>query len=122
MIKHSPGGQKISFNSKYLLPDVAILDPELTTSMPRGLTAATGIDALTHAIESFSSLEHSPAADALSYYCVSAIFENLPKAFEDGTDLDARGYMLVAANLAGTALSTTMSIGACHAMAHAAGA
>lgn len=121
VIKHSSGGQKISFNSKYLLPDVAILDPELTTSMPRGLTAATGIDALTHAIESFSSLEHSPAADALSYYCVSTIFENLPKAFEDGTDMDARGYMLVAANLAGTALSTTMSIGACHAMAHAAG-
>jgi len=121
VIKHSPGGQKISFNSKYLLPDVAVLDPGLTASMPPGLTAATGIDALTHAIESYSSLEHSPAADALSYYCVSAILEYLPKAFEDGGDMEARGFMLVAANLAGTALSTTMSIGACHAMAHAAG-
>lgn len=121
VIKHSPGGQKITFNSKYLLPDVAILDPELTLSMPPALTAATGIDALTHAIESFSSLEHSAPSDALSYYCVGTVFKNLKRAVEDGEDLDARGYMLIAANLAGTALSTTLSIGACHAMAHAAG-
>lgn len=121
VIKNTPTGQKITFNSKYLLPDVAVLDPAMTTSMPPGLTAATGVDAFTHAIESFSSLEHSPAADAFGYYSVGAIFQNLPRAFEDGGDLEARGYMLVAANLSGTALSTTMSIGACHAMAHAAG-
>ncbi len=121
VIKHTPGGQKVSFNSKYLLPSVAMLDPSLTESMPRGLTAATGIDALTHAVESFSSLEHSPPADAFSYYCVQSIMENLPLAFEDGSDLEARGHMLIAANLAGMALSTTLSIGACHAMAHAAG-
>ena len=121
VIKNIPTGQKITFNSKYLLPDVAVLDPAMTTSMPPGLTAATGVDAFTHAIESFSSLEHSPAADAFCYYSVGAIFQNLPRAFEDGGDLEARGYMLVAANLSGTALSTTMSIGACHAMAHAAG-
>jgi alcohol dehydrogenase class IV len=121
VIKYEEGGQKISFNSKYLLPDVAILDPLLTVSMPPGLTAATGIDALTHAIESYSSLEHSPPSDAFSYYAVRLVIENLPKAYEDGEDLDARGYMLSAANLGGTALSTTLSIGACHAMAHATG-
>ncbi|MBU1671537.1 MAG: iron-containing alcohol dehydrogenase [Actinobacteria bacterium] len=121
VIKHTPAGQKVTFNSKYLLPDVAMLDPGLTESMPPGLTAATGIDALTHAVESFSSMEHSPPSDAFSYYCVRSIMENLPIAVEDGSDLEARGNMLVAANLAGMALSTTLSIGACHAMAHAAG-
>jgi alcohol dehydrogenase class IV len=121
VIKNTPTGQKISFNSKYLLPDVAVLDPHLTISMPPHLTAATGIDALTHGVESFTSLEHSPPADAFSYYAVQTIFENLPAALENGNDLEARGYMLIAANLAGTALSTIMSIGACHAMAHAAG-
>jgi alcohol dehydrogenase class IV len=121
IIKNSPSGQKVTFNSKYLLPDVAVLDPDLTLSLPPGLTAATGIDALTHAIESFSSLEHSPPADAFAFYCVGTIFRNLPRAYEDGTDAEARGNMLIAANLAGSALSTTVSIGACHAMAHAAG-
>jgi len=121
VIKNTASGQKISFNSKYLLPDVAILDPELTVSMPPGLTAATGIDVLTHVVESFSSLEHSPPSDALSYYATDVVFKYLPVAFENGADLDARGYMSIAANLAGTALSTTMSIGACHAMAHAVG-
>jgi alcohol dehydrogenase class IV len=121
VIKNTPTGQKITFNSKYLLPDVAILDPLLTISMPPRLTAATGIDALTHAVESFSSLEHLPPADAFSYYVVRTVFENLPKAFKNGEDLEARSYMLIAANLAGIALSSTLSIGACHAMAHSAG-
>jgi len=121
VIKHSPGNQKITFNSPYLIPDVAILDPSLTVSMPPSLTAATGIDALTHAIESFSSLEHALPSDALSFYTVKLIYENLPIAFENGEDLEARGEMLIAANLAGSAICTTLSIGACHAMAHAAG-
>jgi len=121
VIKNTPTGQKITFNSKYLLPDVAVLDPLLTVSMPPHLTAATGIDALTHGVESFTSLEHSPPADAFSYYVVQTIFENLPAAFENGNDVEARGYMLIAANMAGTALSTVMSIGACHAMAQASG-
>jgi len=121
VIKHTPGGVKVTFNSKYLLPDVAVLDPTLTTSLPPFLTAATGIDALTHAVEAFTSLEHQPPSDAFCTYAIQAIFENLPRAFEDGSDLEARGAMLVAANLAGSALSHTLSIGACHAMAHAAG-
>lgn len=121
VIKHSPSGQKVTFNSKHLLPDAAILDPLLTVSMPPRLTAATGLDTLTHAVESYSSLDHSPPADAFSYHVIRTVFEYLPAAFEDGSDLEARGHMLVAANLAGSALSTTLSIGACHAMAHAAG-
>jgi len=121
VIKHTPGGVKVTFNSKYLLPDVAVLDPLLTVSMPPGLTAATGIDALTHAVESFTSREHMPPSDAFCTYAVQAIFENLSRAVEDGEDIEARGNMLIAANLAGNALSHTMSIGACHAMAHAVG-
>lgn len=121
VIKHTPGGVKVTFNSKYLLPDVAVLDPLLTESMPPGLTAATGIDALTHAVESFTSLEHMPPSDAFCTYAVQAILEHLPRAVEDGSDMEARGNMLIAANMAGNALSHTLSIGACHAMAHAAG-
>ena len=121
VIKHSPDNQKISFNSRFIIPDVAILDPVLTLSMPPRLTAATGIDALTHAVESYSSLDHCPPSDALSYFAIKMIFEYLPRANEDGNDIEARSYMLIAANFGGTALSTTMSIGACHAMAHAAG-
>jgi len=121
IIKNTPTGQKITFNSKYLLPDVAVLDPNLTETLPPGLTAATGIDALTHAVESFTSLEHMPPADAFCTYAIQAIFENLPRVMEDPGDIEARGYMLIAANLAGNALSHTLSIGACHAMAHAAG-
>lgn len=121
VIKHTPGGVKVTFNSKYLLPDVAVLDPALTVSMPPGLTAATGVDALTHAVESFTSLEHMPPSDAFCTYAIQSILENLPRAVEDGSDMEARGNMLIAANLAGNALSHTLSIGACHAMAHAAG-
>ncbi len=121
VIKHSPTNQKISFNSPYLIPDVAILDPSMTISMPPSLTAATGIDALTHAIESFSSLEHAVHSDALSFYAVKLIYENLPMAFENGENIEARANMLIASNLAGSAISTTLSIGACHAMAHAVG-
>ena len=121
IIKNTPTGQKITFNSKYLLPDVAVLDPNLTETLPPGLTAATGIDALTHAVESFTSLEHMPPADAFCTYAIQAIMENLPRVMEDPGDIEARGYMLIAANLAGNALSHTLSIGACHAMAHAAG-
>lgn len=121
VIKDTAAGQKISFNSKYLLPNVAILDPSLSVSMPPGLTAATGIDALTHAVESFTSLEHAIFSDAFSFMAVKTVFDNLRTAFEDGEDLEARGSMLLAASLGGMALSTTMSIGGCHAMAHAAG-
>jgi len=121
IIKNTPTGQKVTFNSKYLLPDVAVLDPALTETLPRGLTAATGIDALTHAVESFTSLEHLPPSDAFCTFAVQAIFSNLPRAMEDGSDMEARSYMLIAANLAGSSLSHTVSIGACHAMAHAAG-
>ena len=121
VIKNTPSGQKVTFNSKYLIPDIAVLDPLLTETMPPGLTAATGLDALTHAVEAFTSLEHSPPSDAFSLYCVKEIMRNLPVAFTDGGNIEARGYMLIAANLAGMSLSHIQSIGACHAMAHAAG-
>lgn len=121
IIKNTPTGQKITFNSKYLLPDVAVLDPCLTETLPKALTAATGLDALTHAVESFTSLEHLAPSDAFCTYAVEKVMKYLPVAIEDGSDMEARGYMLIAANMAGTALSHTLSIGACHAMAHAAG-
>ena len=121
VIKDTAAGQKVTFNSKHLLPDIAILDPALSVSMPPKLTAATGVDALTHAVESFSSLEHAIFSDAFCFMAVKTVFDNLQAAVDDGSDIEARGNMLLAANLGGMALSNTMSIGACHAMAHAAG-
>ncbi len=112
---------KISFNSEYILPAIAILDPELTLTMPPRLTAATGIDALTHAVESFSSLEHNPPSDALAYQAINYIFKYLPRAYRAGADLEARSYMLVAADFGGICINHTMSIGACHALAHSVG-
>jgi alcohol dehydrogenase len=78
VIKNTPTGQKVTFNSKYLLPDVAVLDPELTLSLPKGLTAATGIDALTHAVESFTSLEHMPPSDAFCTFAVQSSSRTCP--------------------------------------------
>jgi len=121
VIKNAENSEKISFGSEYLVPDVAILDPLMTVSLPPALTASTGIDALAHAVESFSSSVHSPISDAVCFSAVRMIYENLPVAFEDGSNLDARGAMLVAASMGGFGFSTVKSIGACHAMAHAVG-
>ena len=112
---------KISFSSEYILPAISILDPELTLTMPRKLTAATGIDALTHVVESFTSLEHNPPSDALAYQAVDYIFKYLPRAYLAGDDLEARSYMLIAADFGGICINHTMSIGACHALAHSVG-
>ena len=113
--------EKLAFSDKFLLPSLAVLDPEMTTSMPPGLTASTAMDALTHAIEAYVGTGCSPVSDIFAAGAVELIFKNILQATEKGEDLEARGSLLVAANLAGTAFSHSM-VGCVHGMAHATGA
>ncbi|UJA19253.1 iron-containing alcohol dehydrogenase [Thermoleophilia bacterium SCSIO 60948] len=104
-----------------LAPDVAILDPESTATLPASIAAATGMDALTHAIEAVISTEWSPHGDAYALHAIRLIRENLERAVADTSDEDARGNMLVAANLA-IAPTGLGASGIVHSMSHPAGA
>jgi alcohol dehydrogenase len=102
------------------LPVAAILDPELTVGLPPGATAATGMDALTHAIESYLSVRANPWSAGIALQVIRTVSEFLPRAVADGTDREARAQMLLAAHMAGVAMATT-GLGACHAIGHALG-
>ena len=114
-------GCKIAFASEFLIPDIAVLEPELTISLPKRLTAASGIDALSHAIEAYIGIQSNEMSKALSFRAVKLIFDNLLKAIEEGRDKGARYSMLVASTMAGMAFSNSM-VGIVHSLAHAAGA
>jgi alcohol dehydrogenase class IV len=111
---------KLPFAEEQFLPQMAILDPELTTSMPGKLTAATGMDALTHAIEAYVDKEWSPASDALALHAIKLITGNILQACAKPEDLRARGAMLAGSFLAGVAFSHSM-VGMVHAISHALG-
>jgi len=113
-------GSKIAFASEFLIPDIAVLEPKLTISMPGKLTAASGIDALSHAIESYIGIQSNEVSRALSFRATRLIFDNLLKAIENGKDKDVRFNMLLAATMAGMAFSNSM-VGIIHSLAHAAG-
>jgi alcohol dehydrogenase class IV len=98
-------------------PVVAILDPELTVGLPPRPTAGTGIDALTHAIESLTSKGSTVVSAAYAHQAIKLISKSLPVAFKDGKNLDARGDMLMGAHLAGLAL-TLSGLGLVHGVAH----
>jgi alcohol dehydrogenase len=101
-----------------LFPRLAILDPETTRTLPAPVAAATGMDAMTHAVEGYVSTDWSPPQDARSLQALRMIRDNLERAVERGEeDEDARGNMLIAANLA-----ITIALGSVHAMSHPAGA
>jgi alcohol dehydrogenase len=120
VIKDHEAGSKLEFNSMFLCPTVAVLDPELTLSLPPKMTAATGMDALTHAMECVMSQGTEPLSEALSFFAIKEIFENLETAVKQGDDLVARGRMLIAAMVAGLAFSNA-GCGIVHGMAHACG-
>ena len=114
-------GRKYAINDGALCPDYAILDPNLTVSLPPHLTAQTGMDALTHAIEAYLNVTyHTKDTKDLCEDAVGAIFEYLPRAYEDGDDLEAREEMLRASFLAGQAF-TVACVGNVHAIAHTIG-
>ena len=114
-------GKKQTLVDYSLVPDLAIVDPVLTSSMPPNLTADTGVDALTHALEAAVSIFASPYTDALCAQAARLIFDALPRAYRDPDDLDARTDMSNAATLAGLAFSNAF-VGTNHALAHAVGA
>jgi alcohol dehydrogenase len=102
------------------LPAAAILDPQLTTGLPPAVTAATGMDALTHALESYLSVRANPWSDGIALQVIRMIAIHLPRAYTDGGDLEARAQMLLAAHMAGVGMATT-GLGLCHAIGHAIG-
>lgn len=106
--------------SNFLLADVAVLDPNLTVSMPPSVTADTGLDALVHAIEGYVSVNSTPFAEILGIEAISLIAHNLPIAYSKGGNMLARYNMLLAANLAGAAF-TSGGLGAVHGLAYVLG-
>lgn len=100
-----------------LLPLAVALDADLLLGMPKPITAATGMDALTHAIETYISLWGTDTSNDFSRAAVSMIFEYLPRAYDDGNDADAREQMALAAYYAGMAINSA-SVGNVHAIAH----
>jgi alcohol dehydrogenase len=102
------------------LPAAAVLDPGLTVGLPPSATAATGMDALTHALESYLSVRANPWSDGIALQVIRMIAAHLPRAHADGQDLEARSQMLLAAHMAGIGMATT-GLGLCHAVGHALG-
>ena len=122
MVKDHGEGKKLMFGSRFLAPDVAILDPLMIVSLPAKLTAATGIDAITHGIECYvASGTYSVFTDAICLESLRLLFKFLPQATVDGGNIEARGATLVASCMAGVAF-TNSGVGITHALAHAVGA
>ncbi len=105
------GGMKIFLRSRFLFPELAIVDPKMSLTMPQKVTAATGLDALSHAIEGLMSSNSSALTDALALKSVELISQNLIKAYRDGRDIDARTAMSLAAMMAGMVLNAGMVYG-----------
>jgi alcohol dehydrogenase class IV len=121
VIKDHERKRKLSFGDYHIIPDVAILDPNLTVGLPPALTAATGLDAFSHGYEALTSALREPISDALGLHAIRLIRRFLPIAVKSGTDIAARGQMLIAATLAGAAFSNSQ-VGLLHAIAHVVGA
>lgn len=112
-------GEKLGFISPHLIPKRAICDPELTLGLPPFLTAATGMDALSHGIEVYLSPRYNPPADAIAVDGAARIWRNIECAVTNGSDLDARTEMLMGALQGG--LGFQKGLGAVHALSHALG-
>ncbi len=121
VVKDWENNEKILFCDNHIIPRVAILDPLLTAGLPPPLTASTGIDALTHAIEALHALQAEPIADAMALQAIRLITAYLPRCVANGDDLFARGQQQIAALMAGVAFSNAQ-LGLVHAMAHSLGA
>jgi len=114
-------GRKVTLADYSLTPDVAIVDPQFVMSMPKGLTADTGIDCLTHGLEAAVSIYASPYTDSNALQAIQLAFKYLPIAFENPRDEEARSMMHNAASIAAMAFANA-SVGVNHALAHAFGA
>ena len=120
VITDSQEKYKFSIKDPKIAPKVALVDPEMTLTMPPGLTAATGMDALTHAIEGFTANAAEPIADSAALYAIELITAYLRAAVSDGSNLEARAGMLLGSVLAGIAFSHS-DVAAVHCVAEALG-
>ena len=111
--------KKIIFHPKFL-PSVVICDPELTVGMPKAITAGTGLDAFAHCVEAFSSPHYHPMSQGMALEGMRLVKEYLPRAYADGSDLEARAHMMSAAAMGATAFQK--GLGAIHALSHPIGA
>jgi len=111
--------KKIIFHPK-VLPSIVICDPELTVGMPPAITAGTGLDAFAHCVEAFSSPHFHPMSQGIALEGMKLVINHLPRAYSDGTDIEARAQMMVAASMGATAFQK--GLGAIHAMSHPVGA
>jgi acetaldehyde dehydrogenase/alcohol dehydrogenase len=114
-------GVKYPLADYELLPNMAIVDTDNMMSQPKGLTSASGIDALTHALEAYASMLATDYTDGLALKAMKNIFNFLPVAYEDGTNVKAREKMADASTMAGMAFANAF-LGICHSMAHKLGA
>ncbi len=121
VITDEEAGRKRYVGHESVLPIVAILDPELTLGLPPDATAATGVDAMTHSLESLLSKNPNPLAEAIALGTIRTVGEWLPRAVENGADLEARSRMLLASHFAGVGQQTGTGVGAVHAIGHAIG-
>ncbi len=113
---------KISIINPFINADLALLDPELTVGLPAAITAFTGFDALTHAIEAYFSPQANPMTDAYALQSTRMIKDNIATAVSEGNDLEARGNMLTASCMAISAFSLSLNAIPVHNLAHALGA
>ena len=122
VITDSDTGVKYPLADYELFPNMAIIDTDFHMSAPKGLTAASGIDAVTHAVEAYAAMLATDYTDGLALQALKSIFKYLPRAYENGqTDVEAREKMANAATIAGMAFANAF-LGICHSMAHKLGA
>ena len=120
VIADAAGGRKRIIFHPRMMPRIVVADPLLTVGLPKGLTAATGMDALTHCLEAFFAPFFHPIADGVALGGIRLAFQWLPKACVDGGDIEARAHMMVAASMGATAFQK--GLGAVHSISHAVGA
>lgn len=120
VIANVKGRYKMLFTSYNLLPNVSILDPRMTVTLPPSLTASTAMDALTHAVEAYSCLQKNPMSDAYAWAAINLIRQHLVKTLQSPRDEDARMALANASLMAGCAFSNSM-VGMVHGIGHACG-
>jgi len=121
VIRDEASGRKIPYASAFLMPDVAVLDPRMTLTLPPSITAATAMDAMTHAIEAFLGTAKNPLSDAYATAAIRGIKENLGRVLDNPDNINARLKLAEAAATAGIAFSNSM-VGLVHAIGHSIGA
>lgn len=121
VIKDAKAGRKLALASPFLMPHAAVVDPRMTMSLPPHLTAATAMDALTHAVEAYICMAKNPVSDAYATAAIKKISENLVRVIDNPKDVDGRLELAQAATMAGIAFSNSMT-GMVHAIGHQLGA